>query len=214
MLNMNTDNKLLLLYGGTFDPVHFGHLLPSIKLAEQVHAISLTFIPCYLPPHKSPAKVTCEHRLAMLKLALQQVQRSTDVQLGASDFEIQQEGHSFTRLTVEHFHSKLDAKESLGFVIGMDSLLSFTTWFKWKEVLDYCDIYVMQRPGYPLELSKLDGEIRDLLGTKIHLIETDEVNISSTEIRQSLVRGLDKAINQLPESVYDYIKQHGMYSGS
>jgi len=146
----------------------------------------------------------------MLQLGISDYQKKTQVKLNVSDYEITRGGNSYTRLTVEHF-SHQSPDQQIGFVIGMDSLLSFTSWFKWQEILEFCHLYVMQRPGYHLNKSVLHPALADLLGIKVHLVETAQVDVSSSQIRKQLKLGTEKARQYVPNDVMAYIKQHSLY---
>ena len=202
-----------LYYGGTFDPVHNGHLKPSIALAETLEAERLSFMPCFIPPHKEPARVTSHHRLQMLHLALEAEQANTRVKLDIEEFELNRQAPSYTVTTLEHFTERLTTTESagLGLVIGMDSLLSLTKWHRWQDILALSHIYVMARPGYVLIENELPAELEPYLQDRIKLVPTPELDISSTHIRHQLLTGQSVEADSLPESVLDYIEQHQLY---
>ena len=207
---MNSVKQFELYYGGTFDPVHWGHLTPVLALAESVKAKSLHFMPCYIPPHKEPARVTSQHRSSMLELALSEIKPTASMTLAIETYELNKGGASYTVDTLEHF-KRLKPDSKLGLVIGMDSLLSFTTWFNWQQILDLCHLFVMQRPGYRFNSNELDARLKCRLDDNIHLVETPEVDVSSTHVRQLLLLGKTPTEDEVPRVVLEYIERCKLY---
>lgn len=200
-------NKTIVLFGGTFNPIHSGHIEPVLAAAQSVSADKLLYLPCHLPPHKAPPTVTSEHRLAMAELAVKDIQSPVKVEV--SDYELRQKGTSYTRKTVEFFKDRYP-EHKIYFLIGMDSLLNFNSWFKWQEIFSFCDLLVMQRPNYILKkLEEIAPELNSQFKEQIHITRVDEVNISSTELRQAI--SLNQTPALLPESVNHYIAKHGLY---
>ena len=227
---MTSDNsipnlKSIILYGGTFNPIHQGHIQPVLEVAEAIAADLLIYLPCHLPPHKETPNVSSEHRLAMTQLALNGIHSDFEIQV--SDFELTQAQASYSLLSIQHFRQRYP-KAKLYFLMGMDSLLNFDTWYHWQDILQYCDLLVMQRPNYPQQqLANINPFLQSLMSqfsgsldtAKIHIFSVDEVNMSSTKVRKQLIKNnensnitsyiLDKVA--LPESVTNYISQHGLY---
>lgn len=204
-----SNTKPIVLFGGTFSPIHFGHITPVLKAAQSVFPEKLIYLPCFLPPHKTAPGVSGEHRFNMVKLALESEQGNVDFEVDVSDYELEQQGHSYTLKTVQRF-KQLYPQKKLYFVIGMDSLLDFHLWFEWQKIFEYCDLIVMKRPNYPLaSLDKLAPELVESFMPKVHFVDTDELNISSTEIRSDLEQG--RQSNFLPKSVFDYISINNLY---
>lgn len=195
---------ILVIYGGTFDPIHLGHITPSLQACTTITASKLLFLPCYIPPHKEAPSVTSEHRLNMVNLVANKLNETSSFPICVSDYEIQQQGQSYTRLSIEHF-AKLYPNKKLMFLIGMDSYLNFTSWHKWQEILDYCQLLVVKRPGYQLN----ESQIPELILNNRQIVEADEVNVSSTQIRQA--SDLSKISHLLTSEILGYIKQHELY---
>ena len=200
----------VLYYGGTFDPVHLGHIEPVIALAESVGATELNYLPCYIPPHKAPARVTGEHRVNMLALALKQAQKHTQINLKIDKYELDKGGASYTVQTLRHLNRDCDS-DTLGFVIGMDSLLSLTSWVEWQEILTLCQLYVMKRPGYELNTQALAPQVQAWLKKRIHVIDTPVRDVSSTHVRQQLMLNQTPSMHEMAAEVLAYIERHQLY---
>ncbi|GAB2992197.1 nicotinate (nicotinamide) nucleotide adenylyltransferase [Psychrosphaera aestuarii] len=206
------NNKpLVVLYGGTFNPIHFGHLKPVASLSKFFDIKELIYIPCHIPPHKDKPALSAFHRLEMTKLAVREF--SFAFSTGVSDYELNRSEASYSLTTIDYFIDKY-VHEELAFLVGLDSLLNFTSWFKWQEILKKVHLIVMTRPGYQIETASLAPELQGQLGKRIHLVETDNVDISSTEIRKSFSTKLNdfsaspELNDLLPSSIIEYIKKH------
>ena len=129
------------IFGGTFDPIHNGHLLPLRQAAEQVGIQKVGLMPCHIPPHKGTPSVSSHQRLKMVELACE-----TDPLFYADDFELLRETPSYS---VETLKQKKQQKpeQTLCFFMGMDSLRSLNSWYHWQDLLSYCHIIVCKRPG-------------------------------------------------------------------
>lgn len=194
----------IVLFGGTFDPIHYGHIKPVSQACLSINANKLIFIPCHIPPHKQTPAVTSDDRMNMAKLVADELDQSLPFSVSCSDYEIAQGGQSYTRLTIEYFANKYRDCE-LYFVIGMDSYVNFTKWYKWHEILDFCQLIVLNRPGYLIDQRLQPG----LLVQRSLLIEVEQVDISSTELREN--KQGDKINQWLTPSVRDYITEHNLY---
>ena len=204
------------IYGGTFDPIHFGHL----RSAEEVLAIcqlqQIYFIPCKTPVHKKDAVATEHDRLAMLMLATEQV-----LHLTISDIEIKRNTPSYTIDTLKEFNNQFK-DTPLCLLLGSDSFMQLPTWHHWKEIIEKCHIIIMKRPGFPLELStELESflanhladdisELHENLSGKIYYQSITEMCISSTQIRAQINAGFS-AHYLLPDNVLTYIEQKKLY---
>lgn len=195
---------VLVIFGGTFDPIHLGHITPTLQACKSIKAGELLFLPCYIPPHKQAPSVTSEHRLNMVNLVANKLNESSSFPVLVSDYEIQQQGRSYTRLSIEHF-AKLYPNKKLMFLIGMDSYLNFTSWYNWQEILGYCQLLVVKRPGYDID----ESQMPELVLQNRHLVDVEELQISSTQIRQA--SDLSKISHLLTDEIIGYIKQHQLY---
>ncbi|WP_299269152.1 nicotinate (nicotinamide) nucleotide adenylyltransferase [uncultured Psychrosphaera sp.] len=225
---MPLSNKpVIVIYGGTFNPIHNGHLFPAIESAKSVNAETLIYLPCHIPPHKETPNVSSFHRLQMTKLALQNLDdnqndsslniETSGLNIEISDYEIQLTTPSYTRQTIEYFYHKYP-DHKLYFLIGMDSLINFHLWFKWQEIFSFCDLLVMQRPGVEYNPNKLPSELQPYLKSQVIITSVTEVDTSSSEIQNMYSQSANKAENRnkneltmLPPAVQQYIDSHNLY---
>lgn len=198
------------LYGGSFDPIHFGHLISARSVAEQLDFSRVILIPTARHPHKQGAQVTdARHRLAMTQLAVQ-----GDPAFEVSDVELHREGLSYTFDTVAHFHGQFGASAELFWIIGADSLPELTTWHRIADLVASVCIVAATRPGCeapPLSaLARVIGpeQARALLD---NCCQTPAIDISSTDIRARVAAG--QSVRYLtPDAVASYIAAQGLYT--
>lgn len=211
-------NQLQALFGGTFDPIHYGHLKPVEALANQIGLSRVIIMPNNVPPHRPQPEATSVQRKAMVELAISDKPLFT-----LDERELRRESPSYTALTLQAWREEQGPKRSLAFIIGQDSLLSFTTWHHYETILNNSHLIVCRRPGYPLgmeneadqkwledHLTHNADDLHTLPAGKIYLAETPWFNISATLIRERLEKG-EKCDDLLPATVLDYINQHGLY---
>jgi nicotinate-nucleotide adenylyltransferase len=198
------------LYGGSFDPIHFGHLISARSIAEQLNLSRIFLIPAPRPPHKTASQLTdARHRLAMARLAVQ-----GDPLFEVSDVELHRAGPSYTIDTVSHFRDRLGGSAELFWIIGADSLPELPTWRRVAELVCMVQIVTARRPGSRLpDVANLaaavgPGPAQALLD---RCVETPEIDISSTDIRRRVTAGLPVRY-LLPNLVASYITQEGLYS--
>lgn len=210
--------SLLAWYGGTFDPIHFGHLKPVEALAQQIRLKKVVIIPNNVPPHRPQPEANSAQRKAMVELAIQ----GNDL-FELDDRELRREMPSWTADTMEALRRERGADQPLGFIIGQDSLLTFHQWHRYETILACCHLLVCRRPGYPLTMpdarqqrwleQHLTTDICDLHtlpAGKIFLADTPLLDISATMIRQRLENG-QPCDDVVPEAVVTYITRHGLY---
>lgn len=202
--------KLRGFYGGTFDPIHQGHLQSALYVQQACALDSLDLLPCHLPPHRdSPS--SSSHRAEMVRLAI-----APYPQLQLNLLELKRDTPSYTVDTLTELRRQYPS-DILCFVIGMDSLCYFTRWHRWPDILALCHLLVLQRPGY----SAASGDAPELLqqfgcpsvaalcessSGKILLLQNPPVDISATAIRS----GAAPATQQIA-AVQAYIQQHALY---
>ena len=209
---------IIVIYGGTFNPIHNGHLFPAIESAKSINAEKLIYLPCHIPPHKENPNVNSFHRLEMTKLALKDIDNNLQIEASGlsieiSDYETRLTTPSYTRQTVEYF-SKLYPNHHLYFLIGMDSLFTFHFWFKWQEIFSFCDLLVMQRPGVEYDVTQINSELKPYLKNQVIITSVTEVDISSSQIKAMYQQSSNKTVNELtmlPASVQQYIDEHNLY---
>jgi len=194
------------VYGGSFDPVHFGHLRPALEVKQQLLLDQLRFIPSGNPPHKSGPRVSAADRVAMLDLA---IARSPGLIIDTREVDTQKP--SYTLDTLKSLQSDFP-QARLTLVIGMDQFSVFDTWHQWQQILAMADVAVMERPGESLSdiaSSILNGEF----GSAINTVPVTQLEISSSRIRRELDQGTDVQF-LLPYAVRQFIIDNKLYTGS
>ncbi len=209
---------LCALYGGTFDPVHYGHLKPVEALAKEVALHQVTIIPNNVPPHRPQPEADSQQRKAMVELAI-----AGHPLFKLDDRELQRPTPSYTVETLEQIRREQGARQPLAFIIGQDSLLSLQRWHRWEDLLGLCHLLVCQRPGYPVSMDTAEQqawleahrttsveELHASPGGKIYLAPTPLYAISATAIRQRLAENLP-CDDLVPPPVLAFIQQRHLY---
>ena len=193
------------IFGGSFDPIHYGHLMICEYIKEEMGLDKVIFIPTGNPPHKDLG-VSAEDRYEMVRLAI-----SPNPDFEISDIETTRVKKSYTVDTIREL-KKIYKEEKLYFLIGLDSLFQLKTWMKIGDLSQEIEFVVALRPGY-LDREEINKEIdflRENFGTKINLIKTPLYEISSTDLRDRIREG--KSLRYLiPKKVLDYIEESGFY---
>ena len=221
--------KRIALYGGTFDPVHRGHVAVAEGLSKFFALDEVLFIPAYVAPHKRGSSVTpALHRYAMLALATQARDdfRVSTVELDAPE-------RPYTWETLSGMREALGRGAEVFFVMGADSWADITTWREWERVLSLANHIVVTRPGYELGVGHVTPAVRERLvdlrgragegvgraavdssegGTKIFVTDAIQLDISATAIRRAVREGRDRRWEEsVPAPVADYIRKYGLY---
>jgi nicotinate-nucleotide adenylyltransferase len=209
------------ILGGTFDPIHVGHTQSAQVVAKELSLTKILLIPAHIPPHKvSPGLVphaSAQQRAAMVELAcLQNPLFSCDTR------ELNRSGHSYTVETLKELKQQYP-NQPLYFIVGMDSLMSFTRWHQYQEILGLCHLVVNSRPNYPVE--QLNSVTKVLLSKhqttdvatlscseagKIFFAQTNFFDISSTQIRKKLAAN-ESCQKQLLPQISDFIHKNNLY---
>ena len=193
------------IFGGSFNPIHYGHLMICEYIKEEMGLDKVIFIPTGNPPHKE-LEVSAEDRYEMVRLAI-----SPNPDFEISDIETTRVKKSYTVDTIREL-KKIYKEEKLYFLIGLDSLFQLKTWMKIGDLSQEIEFVVALRPGY-LDKEEVNKEIdflRENFGTKINLIKTPLYEISSTDLRDRIREG--KSLRYLiPKKVLDYIEESGFY---
>lgn len=200
----------LAIMGGTFDPIHFGHLVTAEAARIQYGFDHVIFIPSGQPPHKEGKEITlAAHRYVMTVLATM-----NNPYFRVSPFEVEREGPSYTIDTVKFFYDRYGDKVELFFITGADAMQEILTWKAVPELLNICQFIAATRPGYCLEeLARVKKALGPTGKTRIHCVATPEIDISSTDIRQRLRE--NKSIKYLvPETVEHYIYNQCLYNSN
>ena len=215
---MNDGRLDLAILGGTFDPVHAGHLQIARVVSDLLSA-KVCCVPSNIPPHKSSTMATPEQRVAMLRLAV-----SEHPELYVDDLELKRGDRSFTLETLQIFRRRLGSSPRLYFILGMDAYLNLPSWLGWQQLLDYVHLVVCRRetdqvsapPLLALETSH-QVETAGMLKSKAHgglfFVDNTALPVSSTEIRKR-IKNKDDPSAFLDPGVYAYILQEQLYAAS
>ena len=209
MDNNKKGYKTLGIMGGTFDPIHYGHLVTAEAARDIFNLDSVVFVPSGRPPHKKDYRVTdAESRYLMTVLAV-----VGNPHFYVSRVEIDREGQSYSIDTIDAFQKKYPSTE-LYFITGADAILEILTWRKVDEIVRKCFFIAATRPGYDLKgLSAEFQRVAEVLCDRIHTIEVPALAISSTDIRRRVADG--ESIKYLvPESVEQHIYKNDLYTGA
>ncbi|MDB5078325.1 MAG: nicotinate (nicotinamide) nucleotide adenylyltransferase [Chloroflexi bacterium] len=195
------------IMGGTFDPIHNGHLLIANEAGWRLELDKVVFIPTGDPPHKQDQDITpAACRLDMVRLAIQD-----NPLFEASTIEIDREGLSYTAQTLEALHEEYEGQADLYFIIGVDAAADLLSWNEPDQVVTRSKLVVVDRPGYTLPLDKLQAGLPEIdLADRIILLHVPLVEIASREIRHRVAQGTSIRY-LLPEEVSDYIKREEIY---
>jgi len=216
------------LFGGTFNPVHMGHIKASLDIKKKYSFDRVYIIPAAIPPHKKPVGIAdASHRLEMTRIAF-----DTYPDFSVSDVELKRNGPSYTIDTVKQFMRDMGEQTELYFIIGIDAFLEIDTWESYRNIFDMLPIIVMTRPGKWHNSGMSDVEavekylIREISDKyvlsssekccvhkekqSVFISEVTPFNISATEIRKCIKEG--KEIGDfVPAEVNAYIKKKGLY---
>lgn len=210
-------SPLVGVFGGTFDPVHYGHLRSALELVERLQLEQLRLMPSAQPPHRDAPQCSAMHRAAMIDLAV-----AGEHRLACDARELQRLGKSYTIDSLIELRSELGADTGLCMVLGCDAVLDVSRWHRWQELLDWAHIVVLARPGWELPQTgavaqwlnahRLDDAraLRRQSAGSIVIEELRPLAISSTEVRALLTAGRS-ARYLIPQSVLDYIQTHQLY---
>ncbi len=208
---------LVGVFGGTFNPIHLGHLNAAKEILDIVGMIRMLLIPSAQPPHRDLPTVSAEDRFNMLSIAVED-----DAKLFADDIELRRLGPSFSFDTLCELRASLGENQALCFLLGQDAFESFSRWHRWDEFLDVCHLVIAQRPGYarncPDELVKvieqsvvLDAEeLKKYPNGKVFFVDQTPLEASSTKIRAQIEQGCSSEL-LLPVGVRNYIELHNLY---
>jgi len=208
---------MLGILGGTFDPIHFGHLRPALDMQQALGLDEVRLIPCRVPPHRGAPFATPEQRLTMLRLAVHGEGR-----LSIDERELQREGPSYMVDTVLSLRAELGDEMPLALMIGMDALPGLDRWHRWRELVDLCHVVVSTRPGWEApqggEVAALVRErrveeaaaLRAAPAGKLLFCPVTQLDISASRIRGLLAEGRSPRY-LLPDAVLEYIQVAGLY---
>lgn len=195
------------IMGGTFDPIHFGHLRAAEEVRQGFGLERVIFVPAGRPPHKQASEVTPpEHRYLMTLLAT-----ADHPHFEVSRVEIDRDGPSYTLDTLRYLRSIFSPEKALYFITGLDAILEIHTWMDYRELFQLADFIAVTRPGYNVEaLRNLQEILGDELFSRIHPFPVTLLAISSRDIRRRVREG--RSIRYLvPDPVMKYIEKERLY---
>jgi len=209
------------VFGGTFDPIHFGHLRSALEICESLKLKEIRFVPCRIPPHRDEPLADPMQRLAMVRAAL-----AGQPDMVLDDRELKRDGPSYMIDTLESLRSELTT-EPLCLILGMDAFMGLSSWHRWQELLTLAHLVVMHRPGKSLHdvNSKQAAEVTTLLKSRqvkdvkalqvkpagsIFLHPISQLDISASKIREMVAKGKNPRY-LLPDVVLQMIKVQKIY---
>lgn len=208
------------VFGGTFNPIHFGHLRSALELVDVLRLQQLRIIPCGLPPHREAPNVGAQERLAMVRVAV-----ASEPAFIVDEREINRAGPSFSIDTLRSLRGEFP-QQPIALIIGSDSFRAFDTWHQWQSITELAHVVVVQRPGkYKDDREGLSAELQAFVDA--HLTDTvlalhkkpcgyifrqaiTQLDISATQIR-NLVNAGKSARYLVPDGVWDLIRENRFY---
>ncbi|MDH3692990.1 MAG: nicotinate-nucleotide adenylyltransferase [Gammaproteobacteria bacterium] len=205
---------LVGIFGGTFDPIHYGHLRTVAQVHQYIQFEKVLFIPSAVPPHREVPVATVEQRVQMLRLALNEYP-----QFEVDQRELHRTGPSYTVDTLRSLHEDF-SNSALCLIIGMDAFLSINTWHQWQEIPTLAHLVVMRRPGWSTNENLPDwcwqstfentDAVREKNTGAVCMCEVDLVDISASAIRRDLKQG-NEISRSVPLPVQNYILENKLY---
>jgi len=206
------------IFGGTFDPIHFGHLRLAEEMAEGLGLDQVLFIPAGQPPHRGAPRIAATHRLEMVRRAI-----AGNPRFAVDAREVTSPRPSYTVDTLTALRAELGKEQPLWLLLGADAFLELPTWHEWRRLFELANIAVAARPGAqmlqsdlmpePLKSEVLKRQEANGSAGSVMLRQTTPLDISATAIRDTLARH-GSARYLLPDAVLDYIHEHQLYTHS
>jgi nicotinate-nucleotide adenylyltransferase len=194
--------------GGTFDPIHYGHLAAAEEARVRVNLEKVLFAVAGLPPHKLDEEVTpVEHRLAMVRLGI-----SSNPDFELSRVDVDRSGPSYTVDTISILQEQWGQGTEMFFVLGIDSLVEVPTWHQPERLIQLCHLVAVARPGFEVDMRQLEDSVPGI-SSRVEIIGMPEVDISSSDLQRRVREGLPIRY-QVPEEVERYIREHRLYQQS
>lgn len=206
------------IYGGTFDPVHYGHLRSALEVKEALDLDEVRFLPCGVPPHRRSPEAPAHLRLRMLELALQDAEPGFRIDAR----ELERKGPSYMMDTLVSLREEL-ADRPLCLILGKDAFAGLPSWHRWRELFDQAHMIVMKRPDAPEPVTdevlaelvrgrRVDdaGALQSRPAGLVHEVEVTRLAIAATRIRQLLRAGKSPRY-LLPDPVLDLIREQKLY---
>lgn len=210
-------NRPVGVLGGTFDPIHLGHLRPALEVLEQLQLAEIRLVPCHIPPHRRRPQASAADRVRMLELAV-------DGQAGftVDRRELERAGPSYSVDTLSSLRAELGPERPLCLIMGMDAFAGLPSWHRWERLIELAHIVVTHRPGSPasqdIDLGEWLAQVRTEDPKALHSTPSGHVwfcpvtqlDISATDIRRRIAAGRSPRY-LTPEAVWAYIRDQGLY---
>lgn len=211
------------VFGGTFDPIHYGHLRLAEEIAEGARLAEVRFFPSGTPPHRSRPGAQPQHRVEMVRLAIE-----GNARFALDDRETKRAGPGYTFDTLSELRAELGAQRPLVLLLGADAFLELPTWHRWRALFDLAHIAVAYRPGFPIDTwqARMAEPLAHEYAARfmqqplaVHLapaggiaaVSMTGLDISATFVRTALGRGSSPRY-LLPDAVLAYIRKHTLYT--
>ncbi|MEE9397203.1 MAG: nicotinate-nucleotide adenylyltransferase [Methylococcales bacterium] len=204
------------IYGGTFDPVHFGHLRTALDVQENLGLDEVRLIPCHIPPHRSKPGATAKQRMAMLQLAIE-----NQPGLIVDSREIERSGPSYMVDTLKSLRNEV-GEIPLCLIVGADAFLGLANWHRWRDLFQYAHVIVMHRPGFTpspegdlaaftnARCVSTEAKLRQVSAGKVLFQKVTQLEISASSIRTRIKQGKSPRY-LLPDTVWREICKKGLY---
>lgn len=193
--------------GGTFDPVHCGHLVAAQEVCYQLGLARVVFVPAGQPPHKQDQVITpVHHRLAMVELAI-----ASNPSFAVSRVDVDRPGPSYTVDTLGLLRQEWGPEAEIYFIMGLDSLADLLSWHRPEWLIQLCYLAVVDRPRYHVDMGALEAALPGIV-QRIRFVRIPGMNISSTDLQRRVREGWPIKY-QVPPAVEEYIYKHGLYRG-
>jgi len=198
---------MLLFFGGSFDPVHLGHLILARDVLEHFNFKKVIFIPTYISPFKVSQghRASAQDRVKMLKLAIKNVNY-----FDIDTYEVEKKGISYTINTVFYLRSRYK-QNKIPWLMGDDTFLQFHKWYEWQQLLQYLEPIILLRKSSPEEIIAYSKSVLGLKENDLKIFKGRKLDISSTEIRRRIIEGRDIKF-LVPEEVEAYIREKKLYT--
>ncbi|MGD8566560.1 MAG: nicotinate-nucleotide adenylyltransferase [Gammaproteobacteria bacterium] len=210
------------VFGGTFNPVHWGHIRTALEIKKALSMDELLMVPAGIPPHRDAPDVDAQVRLAMLQAAV-----ADYPELQVDERELKREGPSYTVDTLQSLREEKGDDISLCLCVGADAFIQLDTWHDWKKLFRLAHIIVVHRPGWPVDalMQRINGDLKSIVGNSlvsqpallrqqsrglVLLQKVTNLDISSSAIRQRLARG-ESVAQWVPPAVLEIIEQQHLY---
>ncbi|HEX9811211.1 MAG TPA: nicotinate-nucleotide adenylyltransferase [Burkholderiales bacterium] len=204
------------LLGGTFDPIHYGHLRPAREVYRRLGLAELRLVPAATPPHRDAPAASAAHRLRMVELAAAEFPG-----FAVDDREIRRGGKSYTVPTLKSLRAEIGATP-LCLLVGSDAFAGLPTWHRWEQLFGLAHFVVMERPGAPLErarafpwamerVSQDAAELGEAPAGRVVFVPVTPLDVSATRLRAAIARGETPSSDELPAAVWKYIDDHRLY---